>query len=65
MVADFPDTLTTDEIATALRLDVDNTRKLMRRHADVLKPFKLGRENRVTIESFEIFKSLLLQNKLT
>jgi hypothetical protein len=64
MSAAFPETLTTDDIATALKVDVDQARKLMRRHKDILKPFKLGRENRVTAESFEIFTHLLIHNKL-
>jgi hypothetical protein len=63
-VNNLPDLLTTDDLASLLRLDVDQVRQVIRKHKDILRPFKLGRENRIERESFETFYSLLKQNKL-
>lgn len=61
----LPDMLTTDDIAQLLRLDVDAVRHQIRKHSDIMKPFKLGRETRVLKENFELYFSLLQQNKLS
>lgn len=61
----LPDMLTTDEIAQLLRKDVEAVRHQIRKHSDILKPFKIGRETRVMKESFEIYVSLLQNKKIS
>lgn len=61
----LPDMLTTDDMATLLRKDVEAVRHQIRKHRDILKPFKLGRETRIMKESFEIYFSMLQQSKIS
>lgn len=60
----MPDYLTTDDIASILRIDVDQARNQIRKHKDVLHPFKIGRELRIEREKFELFLSLKKQGKI-
>lgn len=64
-IDNLPDMLTTDDMATLLRIDVEAVRHQVRKHKEILKPFKLGREVRVTKESFEIYYSLLQNQKIS
>jgi hypothetical protein len=61
----LPDMLTTDDMAKLLRKDVDAIRHQIRKHSEILKPFKFGRETRIMKEDFEMYISLLQQQKLS
>lgn len=63
-IGSLPNHITTDELATLLRQDVEHTRNLARKHKDVLQPFKLGKHNCFTRENVEIFYHLLTTGKL-
>ena len=55
----LPDLLTTEDIVQLLRSDVATVRRTIRKHKEILKPFKLGRYTRITKENFETFFKLL------
>ncbi len=63
-IASLPDHINTEELSELLRVDIERTRNMVRKHRDILKPFKLGRENSFTRENVEIFYHLLTSGKL-
>lgn len=64
-IGNLPDHITTEELAEVLRVDIERTRNMVRKHKDILRPFKLGRENSFTRENVETFYHLLTSGKLS
>lgn len=60
----LPHLLTTDDFASVTRTDVESARHQIRKHSEILRPFKLGRETRIERENFETYYSLLTQGKI-
>lgn len=63
-IENLPEMIDTQELAELLRLDIEQTRKIVRRNKDVLRPFKLGRDNRFLRENVEVFYNLLTSGKV-